>query len=65
MKVFHVFNYETGSWGFYQYIDLVVIAETVSAAIEQAKTQYPDYVGNLWKAEELSVGVNCISSSCS
>lgn len=65
MKTYHVFNYETGSWGFYQNIDLVVIAETETEAVDLAKHQYPEYDSNRWKSEELSEGVNYIGSSCS
>lgn len=64
-KTFHVFNSETGSWGFYQNIDLVVIADDASSAIEMAKHHYPDYRKDLWKAEECDGDVTYISSSCS
>jgi hypothetical protein len=71
MKVFHVSNYESGSWGFYQNIDLVVLAESEAEAIDKANRAYGKHGtglhgklrSDLWKAEELTEDVNYISSS--
>lgn len=67
-KVFHCHYHLSGSYGFFENHDIIVVAESASRAHTWAVMDYPNTSPMLWRIEEIPTnkdGSHHISSDCS